>query len=341
MAPGARFVLLFVVLALAAPALPAAAQEIPGCGPGSAPACPARTLEADAFMAGRVSGGSYGFHLTRVGGPVLASRHAHDPFYPASSIKVLHHVTALRWAYAQPDPATALGTAVPVYQDTCSGAGLADPRPLREVLTAMMQVSDNQATNAVQDFFGPAAINLTASDLIGTGDGTFLAHRFGCGGPANNPANRATAADLALVYARYGEGALFDAAAARDFSGFMLGKETGILDGAVGREAAALGSSPAAVARFMGEVAVIYKEGWWETNLSIGAHVSVTTRVCSGRRTAGYAVSVFTDRVDSVAPGFGPDVMVGELLRPEIRTALASYDPDRPLCLSAWTPQAV
>lgn len=318
---------------------PAGARQASGCDAGAAPSCAARTAAADAYLAGRVSGGSYGFHLTRVGGPVLASLRARDPFYPASSIKVLHHVHALRWAYSQPDPAAALATPIPVYRDTCAGAGDADLAPLDRLLVAMMQVSDNQATNAIQDYFGAGAINATASGVIGIGEGTSLAHRFGCGGPANDPANRATAADLALVYERYGQGTLFDAAGAEAFAGYMLGEESGILDRVVAEEAFRLGVTAVEAARFTTDADVIYKEGWWETNLSIGAHISLDTRACSGRRTAGYAVAVYTDGAASVAPGFGPDVMVGELLRPEIRSALASYDLSRPLCLSAWSPR--
>jgi len=331
---------LLVLLAIMAGAPPAYGRETPGCGPESAPACPERTAAADAVMAARVSGGTYGFHLSRVGGPVLASWHADHPFYPASSIKVLHHVHAVRWAYAQADPRAALATSIPVYRDSCSGSGAADLEPLNGVLAAMMRVSDNQRTNAVQDFFGAGAINLTASTVIGTGEGTLLAHRFGCGGPANDPANRATAADLALVYQRYGEGALLDPVGSETLAAFMLGEETGILDGVIGGEAAALGLSGGEIARFGQGVEVIYKEGWWNTNLSIGAHVTLTTRVCSGERTAGYALAVFIDRAQSVAPGFGPDLMVGELLRPEIRAALAGHDLSRPLCRSAWEPQA-
>ena len=291
-------------------------------------------------MAAGVTGGSYGFHLTRVGGPVLASLHADHSFYPASSIKVLHHVHAVRWAYARPDPRAALATPVPVYRDSCSGSGASDLEPLGGVLAAMMRVSDNQRTNAVQDYFGAGEINLTASTVIGTGPGTLLAHRFGCGGPANDPANRATAADLALVYQRYGEGVLLDPAGSEALAGFMLGEETGILDGVIDGEAVALGLSGGEVARFEEGLEVIYKEGWWNTNLSIGAHVSLTTRVCSGERTTGYALAVFIDGARSVAPGFGPGLMVGELLRPEIRAALGGYDLARPLCLSAWAPQA-
>ena len=49
-----------------------------------------------------------------------------------------------------------------------------------------------------------------------------LNHRFGCGGPSNDPANRATAADLAALYSRVADGSLLTSADRDQFLSTMI-----------------------------------------------------------------------------------------------------------------------
>src|SRR5262249_28676065 len=57
-----------------------------------------RNLVEDAFQ-----GSAWGFYLKRVGGKVLAALQSHHKFEPASAIKVLHHVHAMRRVQAGMD----------------------------------------------------------------------------------------------------------------------------------------------------------------------------------------------------------------------------------------------
>ena len=216
--------------------------------------------------------------LTGIDGPVLASLRSDEGFYPASSIKVLYLLEAMRWAGGRDDPAAALLTLLPVNTDGCGG-GQSSLETLDAVLRAMMQQSDNLRANAVGDFFGLRAINQTAHDLGGVSVASIIAHRFACGGPANDPANRMTAADLAGVYERYGAGRLLDAASSARFASYFLGAETGVLDAVVAEEAAALGQ-PDLAGWFGSRVDLIYKAGWWETDLSVGGYAALPRRGC-------------------------------------------------------------
>jgi hypothetical protein len=291
--------------------------------------CVANSSAGSAFLQASVVGGTYGFRFVRVGGEVVASWNPEHPFYPASSIKVLQHLHAVRWAAAQPDPAQALHTPIPVYDDSCAGEGTFHREPLGAVLAAMMIESDNQRANAIQDYFGRAAINATAADVVGTAD-TVLAHRFGCGGPANDPANRSTAFDLSRIFERVAGEEALDAEGTRIFESLMLGSVWPSLESAVAVEGAALGLDPEAVEAFQAAIELHYKAGWWGTNLSIGGLLRFPPAPCE-RDAPEYAFAVFVDGADAVADGFDVSDVVAVVLREEIRTALlALVDPSCP-----------
>jgi hypothetical protein len=311
----------------------AAAGSAGGC-PASSPACEARTARLLGFLDGKVAGGRTGFVLTGMGGSVLASLRADEGFYPASSIKVLYLLEALRWVGGRDDPAAALRTLLPVYSDGCGG-GVLSLEPLDTVLRAMMQQSDNLRANAVGDFFGLEAINQTARYLGGVGPGSIVAHRFACGGPANDPPNRLTAADLAGVYERYGSGALLNAPTADLFASYFLDAGTGVLDAVVAEEAAALGR-PDLAAWFGSRVELIYKAGWWGTDLSVGGYAALPRRGCGSVYDRRLAFAAFVSEADAVAPGFDITESVGEMLREEIHAALASLELPAHSCRSTW-----
>jgi hypothetical protein len=311
----------------------AAVGSADGC-PASSAACAARSARVRAFLDEKVTGGRFGFVLTGIGGAVLASLRADEGFYPASSIKVLYLLEAVRWVGSRDDPVAALRTLLPVNAEGCGG-GVLSLEPLDTVLRAMMQRSDNLRANAVGDFFGLEAINQTARLLAGVGPGSMVAHRFACGGPANDPPNRMTAADLAGIYRRYGSGALLGAPVADLFASYFLDERTGILDAVVAEEAAALGR-PDLASWFGSRVDLIYKAGWWGTDLSVGGYASLPRRGCSTVYERRLAFAVFVSDADAVAPGFDITEAVGEVLREEIRAALATLEVPAHTCRSTW-----
>lgn len=304
------------------PAGSSMAAEPGHCPAGSDPACEVNSAAGASYLEANVAGGTVGFRFIGVGEGVLASLNPDHPFYPASSIKVLAHLHAARWAAARPDPDEALAAPIPVYEDFCAGEGSHRNEPLAEVLAAMMIDSDNQRADAVLDFFGREAIVATATDVAGLSE-TVLAHRFGCGGPANDPANRSTALDLSRVYERVAEGRALDVEAGRIFRSLMLGPVWPSLEAAVAAEGEALGLAPETVAAFGSAVDLIYKSGWWETNLSTGGLLRLPSGLCEGDARHEYAFAVFVDGADRVAEGFDVSDLVAVVLRGEIRVALA------------------
>jgi len=327
-----------LLLAILAAALPAVALAQTGAGDGCSAGspCAERSSRLAAWFDSRVEGGGFGFLLVDTRGWALASWRTGEGFYPASSIKVLYLLQAMRWAAAQEDLESALGTLVPVDTEPCGG-GPARGESLDSVLGAMMRQSDNLRANAVGDFFGLEAINQTAHELGGVSPGSVVAHRFACGGPANDPPNRMTAADLAEVYRRFGAGTLLDPPVAERFASYFLDAGTGILDGVIAEESAALGR-PDLAASFRSGIDVVYKAGWWETDLSVGGYAALPWRGCRGRHERGLAFTLFVSEADAVAPGFEATAMVGEALRDEIRTALFTLSLPPHTCRAAWGP---
>lgn len=161
------------------------------------------------------SDGTFGYYLKRVGGGVMESYNATFAFYPASTIKVLQHLHALRAVDA--GTVTLGGTNLNVCSGgtnctdnantaaLCGGSMVVET--LQTALTNMMRPSNNQSTNAIQELFGAgtpsagrAAMNTTASAVVGMSASTALQHKFACGNVANNPYNTLTLADAGLLY---------------------------------------------------------------------------------------------------------------------------------------------
>lgn len=290
--------------------------------------CEANTAAGAAYLQAHVTRGSFGFRLVRLGGEVVASLNPEEPFYPASSVKVLLHLHAVRWVAAQSDRAAALATPIPVCDESCTGQGTCWTERLSAILTAMMVESDNRRANAVLDYFGPAAVGETATGVVGT-TGTRLVHRFGCGGPANDPANQSTALDLSRVFERVAREEVLDADAFTTFAGLMLGPLWPSLASAVADEGAAAGLGTEEIESFRSAVELSYKAGWWEANLSLGGLLTLPGGPCTGDLPRQYAFAVFVSEADAVATGFDVSDVVAVVLRGEIRAALEDWaDPE-------------
>src|ERR1700754_3730122 len=152
--------------------------------------------------------GKTGYYLKRVGGAELMANDKSFAFYPASTIKVIEHLHSMR----RVQNGLSLGTDINIWGDSCSDnhddESAETQEDLSESLQKMMKNSDNQRTNAIQDRFGRTAINNTAHNVVGMSSASQLNHKFGCQGPASNPANRLTLVDVGKLYEGVANGSL-------------------------------------------------------------------------------------------------------------------------------------
>jgi len=246
---------------------------------------PVTRVAHDLLHAG-TTGGAHGFVIKEVGGPVHAAVNADTGFYPASAIKLVHFVHSLGWIAGGGDPATP----VTVYDDGCAGGGPGHDEPLEQLLAKTMLLSDNAAANAIQSHFGLQELARTVDDAGMTG--TRLVHGFGCGGPANDPANRTTSIDLVRLL----EGVADGSAVSPD--------QWPLAESLLADATAAAGFGPNAGVR------VLVKEGWYGTTLTIAGIAFVHTD--AGDRTLVFAA--FTDGAATVAPGFSIAGVAGALI---------------------------
>jgi Beta-lactamase enzyme family len=117
------------------------------------------------------AGGTQGVFLQQLGGSVLASDNASSQFEPASSIKALIALFAM----TQVEHGTVrLTTHIPMVStsggpDDCPPGTIDGTEPLGTALQEMMQVSDNNRTEELMEYFGVANLNSFAVSLGLTG----------------------------------------------------------------------------------------------------------------------------------------------------------------------------
>lgn len=226
----------------------------------------ANTLErtARAAFASAAPGalGKYGFFLKEVNGPVLAQMRPDTVFEPASTIKTLYHVHAMR--------RVSLGLASlnqlvnkPI---SCGVAG--QNQTLELTLAEMMEYSDNWSTLAISNTFGIPGMNTTAAAL-GMGD-TSINSIIGCTWPL--PENELTLRDLSDLHEAVANGYLggqrakFYELMAESLSFPSWGTED--LDDRIDAQAVTFGLPPAVVAAFKQQLHIAFKPGSmsWTTN---------------------------------------------------------------------------
>lgn len=171
--------------------------------------------------------GEVGYYLKQVDGPVVAAYRHTAVFYPASTIKVLEHLHAMRSVESGlvtlattlnvcPSAGATNCTDMPNSASTCndgsfcSSAGVGgspNALTLQNVLQRMMLFSDNEATNALQELFGNGtpsagriAMNQTARNVVGMSQATQLNHKFACCNITNASPNQLTLKDVGLLY---------------------------------------------------------------------------------------------------------------------------------------------
>jgi hypothetical protein len=198
-----------------------------------------RSNQIGPLLVRQSDGGSFGYFLKRVGGPVLDTINPDLSFHPSSAIKVLYMIEALRQVDSGGLNLTTNMTSCPTVvtagpgqtcpnsfsnatagggggnctlaANTLNNCGAQPPNTLNLGLglglCAMMKVSNNASANAIQETVGGGnpqtgwnnVLN-NAGTVIGLTSTTF-ANRMGCGGPiTNNPFNLTTLRDVGLIY---------------------------------------------------------------------------------------------------------------------------------------------
>lgn len=262
--------------------------------------------------AGRMTG-KWGFYLKRVGGPDKLGIGQDNVFEPASMIKIVHAVTAMR--DIQNGPATT-ATQVPWnarpsaparyptdadYSDDknkCAydgngnvqnGAAYSDklgPTIIRQT----MVWSDNRTTDALTNRYGFAALNATAAQAGMTKSGLF--HRIGCGSaapPQPRTHNAFTLRDAGRIYERVENATLLDASHRDQLYGYMGGGTlgNGALKDMIVAEANAAGLSASERDQFLARVATRSKGGSYDSCPNWGGNDPCNPDVVSSRTVGG------------------------------------------------------
>jgi hypothetical protein len=280
--------------------------------------------------------GETGLYLKQVGGGVQAALQDTRIFEPASSIKILIGLHAMRAVDAG---TSSLGQNVVVYAPTagssCPSNTITGTEPMGNSILAMLENSDNQRTKAMINTYGMAAINNTAATIGLTG--THLNHYPGCGGP---PANQLTLADAGTIYEGIANGTLLSStnrpelysrmpAQAGDFTGIQSA-----VNAMVDAEAPAFGLSATEISQFKTRLLTHYKAGGYTLcpsspcleyrSVAGSAEIPVCLRGTISSRT--YVWGIFIDGATSSAAADNTfNAAKAESLREPIRSALAAW----------------
>jgi hypothetical protein len=273
--------------------------------------------------------GQLGMFAKQVGGAVLGGINQDFAFEPASSIKVLHHLTAMERVQAGN---LALNTLVPMCMDgvatscpnTIAACTTVQNRTLQNVLQPMMQQSDNRATQAMREFLGQANINGAADDL-GL-DATVIRHTIGCGADMVANHNRTSLSDLGELHEDVVAGLLNPANRTTFYN--LMSNGSGQFTAIVNAEGAALGKSAATINAFRAQVRNTWKGGSYGWNgvqwRSYFAETRLPFKVAGVVTPREYVHGAFIDSASTINPD---DIITAgaETLREQIRAALATW----------------
>ena len=275
-------------------------------------------------------GDAYGFFLKEVDGPVLAEMRADTTFEPASTMKTLYHVHAMRRVH--------LGLATLNMQInkplSCGTAG--SNQTLSLTLREMMENSDNMSTLAVSNHFGLANIDATAGAL-GMGS-TSVNFTIGCQGPT--PESTLTLRDLTTLHEAVANGYLgslrptFYDLMAESLSFPSWGTED--LGTRINAEAVTLGLPPAVRDAFKNALQIAYKPGGiaWNTGtqhyyFAEGGWMSVPFKNASGAlvpREYTFGVFNYDFAVQEVSGRNAMSQAELELVWNRVKAAMATWD---------------
>lgn len=278
--------------------------------------------------------GQVGCWMQRMNGGNLANLNGDTQFEPASTMKTLHHVHAMRRVHL----GLSLATLINVYTNyqTPTSSCPIDSGPisqqLQTVLQLMMENSDNARTQAVTAYFGQANINNTAAAL-GMAS-TSLNHRLGCGADAIANPNRITLRDLNTLHEQVVNGYL---GSERDtFYQLMLDSVSDLsIATVINTEGASLGLPSATITSFRNFTQVAHKGGsyglssggplWYDRAEFGWISLPFIVNDVITPREYGFGAFVNNASVDANASSAIYTDAIPELLRPTIRQALQSW----------------
>ncbi len=276
--------------------------------------------------------GHSGVYLKRANGAVLGYINGDRPHEPASTLKTLHHLQAMR---AVQLGTTTLTTNYTTYTagggNSCPG-GMSSPvvESLESVLGAMMGASDNNRTRTITDNFGGfAGLNSRAAALGMTS--TAVNHHIGCG----TPPNATTLRDIAHLHEQVINGYL---GAQRDkFYELMRndyqtgGYAEGALYPVMVAEANAAGLSSTQLSVFEANYLMAFKKGGYGTGAGFfrcwGGYVRMPiytngVGITFREYMVGSFVAEATDETQAIDTA---KAAAAEVLREELRSALDTF----------------
>ncbi|MBK8913892.1 MAG: serine hydrolase [Phycisphaerales bacterium] len=280
-----------------------------------------------------------GASLKRVNGSYRAALHHQRIFDPASTLKTLHHVHAMKQVALGNIGFTQLIN-VNGFTGSAGGCPPEEPdqlEPLDDVLRLMMEQSDNVRTEAIKDRFGQASINATADALLMAD--TELVRRIGCGGDHNTMTledagrlHEAVVNDYLVGPTGDWRDEFYDLMISSNNAAMNYGGGAGFpnLGGIIDEEAADIGLPDAKRLAFRAAVDMVNKPGG--VTLDGLEHKSVFAWISIPFMTAGvitpreFVTGTFVDGAVS-DPNSGDAMRAGssEILRDEIRAALLTW----------------
>lgn len=276
--------------------------------------------------------GHSGVYLKRSTGEVLAYINGDRPHEPASTLKTLHLLEAVRQVQLG---TTTLSTLYRTYTaggpNSCpSGSGSYVDESLSAVLSAMMNASDNMRTRTVTDNFGGFTQLNQRAGLLGM-DATTVNHHIGCG----LPANVTTLRDIAHLHQRVIDGYL--GAQRETFYSFMRqdyatgGYAEGQLGVVMGEEASLAGVTTSQLNAFKDRFRICFKKGGYGVNglyyRCWGGYVRIPFYLGGQLVEREYEVGAFVaDASDETNAITAAKLAAAEVLRDELRAALESWD---------------
>ena len=277
--------------------------------------------------------GKYGFFLKEVNGPVLAQMRPDTVFEPASTMKTLYHVHAMRRVHLG---LVALSQSINKPLD-CGVPG--NNQTLELTLSEMMENSDNFSTLAVSNYFGITNIDATATAL-GMAS-TNVNYTIGCSGPS--PENQLTLRDLTTLHEQVANGYL--GSQRQKFYDLMVNSlgfpswGTEDLSSRIDAEAALRGMPSAVRDSFKAEMQLAYKPGgigWtnpgpWTFYFAEGGYMSLPFKNGSGvitprEYTFGVFNYLFTGAANEIPGRNAMSQAELEIVWDRVKAALTTWD---------------
>lgn len=306
------------------------------------------TLDIIDLFEANTEDATYGFMLKEVDGETLYGYKTEGlagQFYPASTIKVAHHLEAARWSQ---NPNNSLWQQIPYYSGSCNNntQQVAGQETIWDMMSNMMWNSSNNRTNALQDYFGQANINDTLHNVVGMSGLTQLNHKLGCDGPGSSPANTATLADYHLLYEGVANETLLTGTAKEAFENLMLNEtNTTYFQWRINTESTQLGLTDDQKQQFLDHFEYVYKGGSYSWDVddddvtdlryaSIAGYIEIPALTCDGVEMQQYTFGAFIDEATQIN-GDPIWAAIDRMIETEISNGLETFSGNL-ICVSDW-----